>query len=75
LILGPSIVSVISAIIDGMDILEGFEIDAIDAPTIHESSGLWFWIHSCGKAGGYYDLEAEAQLSGAGHLAGCAGKD
>ena len=67
--------SVVSATIDGMTILEGFDIDAIDAPTIHESSGLWFWIHSCGKAGGYYDSEAKAQLSGAGHLTGCAGKD
>lgn len=65
--------SVISAIIDGMDIIEGLEIDAIDAPTIHESSGSWFWIHSCGRAGGYYDAEAIAQLSAAGHLTGCEG--
>ena len=72
-ILGPSIVSVVSATINVMDILDGLDRDAIDAPTIHESSGSWFWLHSCGIAGGYYESEAETQLSAAGHLTGCAG--
>jgi len=56
-----------------MTILEGFDMTQVDAPTIHESSGLWFWVHSCGKAGGYYDSESDAGVSGAAHLTGCSG--
>ena len=44
---------------------------ASDAPTIHHSFDRWFWVHSCGLFGCYYDRQADAVLASAIHLTVC----
>ena len=44
---------------------------ASDAPSIHHSFDRWFWVHSCGQFGTYYETEALAVLASAIHLTVC----